>query len=90
MAEVARLVGMEKREYMDKDKKPRVYCGLHLVYVEDSQRGVQGSKVEAVSCPRDLDPALLEMNHLYQLDYEMYDTRNGKAARLVDLIPVEG
>lgn len=90
MAEVARLVGMEKREYMDKDKKPRKYCGLHLVYVEGSQRRVTGSKVEVVSCPQEVDPSLLELEHLYELDYETYDTRNGKAARLVDLIPVEG
>ena len=26
---------------------------------------------------------------LHLLDYEMYNTRNGKAARLVDLLPVE-
>lgn len=89
MADVVRLVGMEKREYMDKDNKPRKYCGLHLMYLDGSQRAVEGCKVEVVSCPRELDPALLELGHLYQLDYEMYDTRNGKAARLVDLIPVE-
>lgn len=88
MATVAKLVGMEKREYM-KDGKPQVFCGLHLVHLEGSSRDVQGSKVETVSCPRDLSPDLLELGSMYQLDYEIYDTKNGKAARLVDLIPVE-
>ena len=54
MAEVARLVGMEEREY-EKDGQKRVYCGLHLVHVEDSVEDVLGSKVEVVSCPQKLD-----------------------------------
>ena len=45
--------------------------------------------VESVSCPRELNPGLLQVGSLYQLDYEMYNTRNGKAARLVNLLPVE-
>lgn len=88
MAEVARLVGMEERDYM-KDGKPQHYCGLHLVYLEDSFDDVLGCKVESVSCPQKLDSRSLVMGHLYELVYQIYDTRNGKAARLVGLTPVE-
>ncbi len=89
MAEVAKLVGMEMREYTGQDGRQRQYCGLHLVHLEDSVRSVKGSKVETVSCPREIDPRTLELGTTYQMDYEMYDTKNGKAARLVDLLPVE-
>ena len=89
MAEVARLVGKEVREYRGQDGRQHIFCGLHLVYLEDSVRGVKGSKVEAVSCPREVDPESLKIGALYQIDYELYSTKNGKAARLVDLLEVE-
>ncbi len=87
--EVARLVGMEVRDY-EKDGQKRRYCGLHLEYVADSVKDVKGSKVEVVSCPRDVDPKLLEVGHLYQLHYELYTIKGQKMARLKDLEPVEG
>ncbi len=87
--EVARLVGMELRDY-EKDGKQRQYCGLHLMYVEGSVRDVVGSKVEVVTCPRDVDPKLLEVGHLYELNYELYTIKGQKMARLTDLEPVEG
>lgn len=87
--EVARLVGMELREY-EKDGQKRRYCGLHLVYVEDSVEEVMGSKVEAVSCPRDVDPNKLEVGSLYELQYELYSIKGQKMARLKNLQPVEG
>lgn len=90
MAEVARLVGMEEREYEGKDGQRHQYCGLHLVHVEDSVEDVLGSKVEVVSCPRNLDSRSLKLGQVYQLDYQIYNTKNGKAARLSGLIPVEG
>lgn len=89
MAEVAKLVGMEVRDYTGQDGRQRQFCGLHLVHVPDSVRSVKGSKVESVSCPREIDPKTLDLGATYQLEYEMYDTKNGKAARLVDLLPVE-
>ena len=89
MAEVAKLVGMEVRDYTGQDGRQRQFCGLHFVHVEDTVRSVKGSKVEAVSCPRDIDPRTLELGTTYKFEYEMYDTKNGKAARLVDLLPVE-
>ncbi len=89
MVEVARLVGMEQREYRDKEGVQRTFCGLHLVHAEGTVSDVQGCKVESVSCPRTLDPRLLNVGGLYQLNYELYDTKNGKAARLVDLLPVD-
>lgn len=89
MAEVAKLVGMEVREYKGQDGRQRQFCGLHLLHLEDTVRSVKGCKVEAVSCPRDIDPQTLELGTTYKLEYEMYDTKNGKAARLVELLPVE-
>lgn len=89
MAEVAKLVGMEVRDYTDRNGQQRTYCGLHLVHLEDTVRGVKGSKVETVSCPRELDWRRLKLGTAYQLEYETYDTRNGKAARLAELLEVE-
>jgi len=87
--EVARLVGIELRRY-EKDGQKRQYCGLHLMYVEGSSEEVLGSKVEVVSCPRDVDPNKLEVGHLYELQYELYTIKGQKMARLKNLDPVEG
>lgn len=89
MVEVAKLVGMELREY-EKDGQQRRYCALHLVHVENSVSEVIGSKVEAVSCPRSVNPDKLDIGNLYQLDYEHYTMKGQKMARLVNLLPVEG
>lgn len=88
MSEVARLVGMERRSY-EKDGQNRQYCGLHLMYVENSVEGVRGSKVEVLSCPRETDPNRLKVGALYALVYSFYQTRNGKMARLAGLELVE-
>ena len=53
-------------------------------------RRVNGCKVESVSCPQEINPKKLQLGTLYQLEYETFDTKNGKQARLVDLLPVEG
>ena len=90
MAEVAKLVGIEVRDFTGQDGRQRQYCGLHLVHVEGSSRRVNGCKVEAVTCPHEVNPRSLKMGTLYQLEYETFDTKNGKQARLVDLLPVEG
>ena len=89
MSEGARLVGMERRSY-EKDGQKRQFCGLHLVYVEGSTEGVNGSKVECLSCPQQVDPNRLKVGALYELQYSMYNTRAGKMARLSGLDPVEG
>ena len=100
MSEVARLVGMEQRSY-EKDGKQREYCGLHLMYVENSVEGVRGSKVEnsvegvrgskveVLSCPQRVDPRHLKVGALYELGYSFFQTRQGKMARLSDLQVVE-
>ena len=87
MASVARLVGMELRQYK-KDGEQRQYCGLHFEYLPDSVSEVMGSKVEVISCPREVDPNKLEIGTLYELDYDIYDVRGQKMARLANLIPV--
>lgn len=88
MAEVARLVGKEVREY-EKDGRKRQYCGLHMMYLENTVSGVQGSKVESVSCPRDVDPGFLRVGSLYQLEYEIYTMKGQRMARLCNLLPVD-
>lgn len=87
MANVARLVGMELREY-EKDGQKKQFCGLHLMYLPDSVSEVMGSKVEETSCPRTVDPNKLEIGTLYELDYEIYKMRGQTMARLSNLIPV--
>ena len=89
MASVAKLVGMEIRDW-ETDGKKHTYYGLQLEYVPDSVRGVMGSKVEVVSVPRDVDPNKLEIGHLYELDYRVYELNGKKYASLQDLLPVEG
>ncbi len=89
MSEVAKLVGKEVREY-EKDGERKRFVGLHLCHLEGTAEGVEGCKVEAVSCPRDVDERLLEVGVTYELVYTMFDTRNGKMARLVDLKVVDG
>lgn len=88
MSEVARLVGMERRQY-EKDGQKREFCGLHLMYVENSVEGVRGSKVEVLSCPQRVNPDRLQVGGLYELGYTMYNTKSGKMARLSDLQLVE-
>lgn len=88
MSEVARLVGMERRSY-EKDGQNRQYCGLHLMYVENSVEGVRGSKVEVLSCPRETDPNRLKVGAMYELSYSFYQTKQGKMARLAGLSLVE-
>lgn len=88
MVRVAKLVGMEIREY-EKEGRQRQYCGLHLEYVPGSVPEVQGCKVESVSCPRRCDPSKLQIGHLYQLEYEVFPMKGQLLARLDDLLPVE-
>ena len=88
MSEVAKLVGMERRSYT-KDGQPRQYCGLHLVYVENSVEGVTGSKVECLSCPQGVDPNRLKVGAMYELQYSFFSTARGKMARLSGLDLVE-
>ena len=77
MSEVARLVGMERRSY-EKDGQNRQYCGLHLMYVENSVEGVRGSKVEVLSCPQRVDPRHLKVGALYELVTASFRPGRGK------------
>lgn len=88
VSEVARLVGMEIRDY-EKNGQKRQFCGLHLVHVEDTVSDVMGCKVEEVSCPSEVDSNKLEIGHLYELEYSLYTMKGQKMARLSGLNPVE-
>lgn len=87
--DVARLVGIEVRDYIGRDGLQKRYTGLHLCYPEGMCDAVKGSKVESVSCPKGVVAGHLEIGKLYQMKYQLFDTKNGKGARLVDLLPVE-
>lgn len=89
MAEVAKLMGIEQRKYTGRDGEEKEFCGLHLCHIADSVEGVKGCKCESVSCPRDLDPSGLEIGGTYELVYTIFETKNGKGARLSGLEPVE-
>lgn len=89
MADVARLVGMELREY-EKDGQQKQFCGLHLVYVEGASDEVIGSRVEVTSCPRGIDPNTLEVGQLYELGYDHFRMKGQLCARLKTLERVEG
>lgn len=88
MVEVARLVGMERREY-EKDGQQRKFCCLHLVHEANSVDGVIGSAVECPSCPRGVNPDRLKVGALYELVYRHYTFKGQKMAQLVGLEPVE-
>ena len=89
MTEVARLVGMELREY-EKDGKKREICNLHLVYEEGVFRNISGSRVEEVRCPREVEPRRLKLGQLYELVYDKYTFQGQRQERLCGLEPVEG
>lgn len=88
MSDVYQLVGKEQRQYI-KDGQQRFYCGLHLVSASGGIEGVEGSSVEKISCPREVDPARLQIGQWYQLQYSHYRTASGMAARVSGLTPVE-
>lgn len=89
MATVVRLMGIERRQY-ESEGKQRMYCGLHVAHVPGCNEEVEGSYCENMSCPRDVDDRKLKIGNLYELEYMIYNTKNGKGARLVGLLPVEG
>lgn len=90
MAEVARLVGMELRDY-EKDGQKRQYCGLHLVHLENTDdKDMLGSRVQELSCPRNVNPNTLVVGQLYELQYEHFKMKGQLMARVSGLDPVEG
>ncbi len=94
-SEVARLVGIEKREYVDREGKPRVAVDLHLCHVEGTVEGVEGCAVEVKGCPRDVEPQLLECGKIYELLYGEGRTKNSydrwiTEVRFFDMKEVDG
>ena len=87
MVDVARLVGMKLRAY-EKDGRKQEYCNLHLVYVEGIFRNINGSRVEEVRCPREVDPHRLKVGQLYELEYDRY-TFQGKSEQRLSWQPAD-
>ncbi len=93
-SEVARLVGVESREYM-KDGEKRVAVDLHFCHVEGTVEGVVGSAVEILGCPRGVEPGLLEVGKTYELIYTEARTKNSydrwiNEVRFSDMKEVDG
>lgn len=93
MTEVAKLVGMECRDYTGRDGKERHYCGLHLCHVAGTVDGVEGCMVETISCPPKVEE-LLELGKTYELVYGTFRAKNEygreiREQRLVDLKEVD-
>ncbi len=93
-SEVAKLVGVESREYM-KDGEKRVAVDLHFCHVEGTVEGVVGSAVEILGCPRGVEPGLLEVGKTYELLYTEARTKNSydrwiNEVRFSDMKEVDG
>ena len=84
MGEIVRLAGVEDVTY-EKDGKKGSFTRLHFLYPEGAAKGVEGCKVESVFLPREVDKKTLLLGRSYELVYQLYDTRNGKSARLVGM-----
>lgn len=49
-----------------------------------------GSRVEEISCPREVDPDKLELGQLYELGYSHFRVKGQLCARVISMQPVEG
>ena len=92
----AQLLGMDWGTF-ERDGKTVSYCRLYLMHQyderaqeNDPEQGFVGRKVERESCPRKLDFRRLEVGRWYEMVYDIRDTRDGKKAYLVDLVPLDG
>lgn len=74
-SEVAKLVGIETREY-EKDGEKRVAVDLHLCHVEGTVEGVDGCAVEVLGCPRSVKWQQLQIGKSYELIYTEARTKN--------------
>ena len=88
--DVVRLMGYEERYYSDRNTgEQKYYCALHVVYAEEGdgsdERPWVGCKVEELSCPKGVNPHSLQVGAMYTLNYQMFNTRNGKMARVSGL-----
>lgn len=94
MNKVAKLVGIESRDYK-KDGEQKHFCNLHFCHLEGTQVEVNGCKVEALRCPRGVDEKKLKIGQTYELIYRSYHTKdqNGnpiEAQFFADLQEVDG
>ena len=89
--DIVRLMGIEKREYVDKDTgELKSFCGLHVVYEQcDDEDDVEGKKCGSFSCPRDFDSSCLMLNRCYELQYTHFKTKAGLGARISGLLLIE-
>ena len=83
------LRGIEKRSY-EKDGQQRQFVGLHVSWQDwdGKEDSFIGERCENFSCPRGVDANSLQVGELYEVKYEIYQTKTGKGARVCDLVPV--
>ena len=88
---VVKLVGVEARDYTDKNTgELKHYAGLHVVHQrEDDGEGMRGVRVETLTCPKSVDDTRLEIGQYYGLSYTMQRTVKGTFARLSGLVPTD-
>lgn len=86
--EVNQLVGIEKRTY-EQNGEVKTFCALHFVSAAGAVQGVDGSSVQSVACPREINPDSLQVGEWYEFGYTHYKTKSGLMARLVSLSAVE-
>ena len=89
--DVVRLMGIEKREWVDKATgELKQFVGLHVVYEQGGvESGFVGKRCENFACPREVNPADLKMGQCYELQYTHFQMKNGLGARITGLVPVE-
>lgn len=88
---VVRLVGVEARDYADKNTgELKHYAGLHVVHQkQEDGDGMRGVRVEVLTCPKSVNDADLEIGQFYGLSYVMQRTAKGTYARLSGLVPTD-
>lgn len=88
--DVVRLMGKEVRDYtVVATGELKTFCGLHVVYEQSDNAEVQGKKCDNFSCPREVDGKSLQIGQCYELAYSHFQTKNGLAARISGLKPVD-
>lgn len=89
MEEIVKLVGIEQVEWTDKSTgEAKGFAKLHVMY-EQGGSITAGKKVAVISPPKGFDETSLRIGSLYELQYELFDGKYGKGAKLVGIVPAK-
>lgn len=86
---VVELRGIERRSYVGKDGGQKEFCGLHVCWQDwdGKEDTFLGEKCENFSCPREANPDTLRIGELYEVQFSVFQTKNGLGARVSNLVP---